>query len=138
MNAWIAALAGGVLLGLASGGLMLGVGRIAGVSGAFGGLLAPVRGDTLWRAAFVAGLVAAGALFALAGRAAPAAGQSWPVLVLAGLAVGAGATLANGCTSGHGICGLARLSARSLASVATFMATGFALTFVLRHLAGGY
>lgn len=134
---WINAIIGGALIGLASGGLMLGVGRIAGVSGAFGGLIKPVTGDTAWRLAFVLGLVAAGALLALSGAWTPLAQrQSLPLVIAAGLLTGIGTTLANGCTSGHGVCGIARLSVRSLTAVATFLGTGFVVTYVLRHLIG--
>ena len=135
---WINALAGGALIGLASGGLMLGLGRIAGVAGVFGGLVKPVAGDTAWRVAFIAGLLAAGALLTASGAwAQPVQQQSLPLVIAAGLLVGIGTTLANGCTSGHGVCGIARLSVRSLAAVATFLGTGFLATYVLRHLIGG-
>ena len=135
---WINALAGGALIGLASGGLMLGLGRIAGVAGVFGGLVKPVAGDTAWRVAFIAGLLAAGALLTASGAWTQAVQrQSLPLVIAAGLLVGIGTTLANGCTSGHGVCGIARLSVRSLAAVATFLGTGFLATYVLRHLIGG-
>ena len=133
---WIAALAGGILIGLASGALMLPLGQIAGVSGAFAKLLSQ-RDGGYWRVAFVTGLVFAGGAATVAGVwQPPAIGQPLPQVALAGLLVGAGATWANGCTSGHGVCGLSRLSRRSLVSVATFMAAGLATTFVLRHVGG--
>jgi uncharacterized membrane protein YedE/YeeE len=132
----LAALAGGALIGLAATLLLLVNGRIAGVSGIAGGLLPPARGDALWRAAFVAGLVAGPlVLAALAGRTgigAPAA--SLPTLVVAGLLVGVGTTLGGGCTSGHGVCGLARLAPRSLAATATFMAVAAATVLAVRHV----
>ena len=130
-------LAGGLLVGVAAAMLILFNGRIAGISGIIGGLLRPVRGDVGWRAAFVAGLVAA-PLAWLAIAAAPrlhvAAGV--PGLVAAGLLVGVGTRLGSGCTSGHGVCGISRGSLRSLAATATFMAAGFAVVFVVRHVLG--
>ncbi len=130
-------LAGGALIGLAATLLVLFNGRIAGISGILGGLLEPARGDVAWRAAFVAGLVAAPLAWAL-----PAAlphlhmAAGLPVLSVAGLLVGVGTRYGSGCTSGHGVCGLSRGSARSLAATATFMAAGFAVVFVVRHLLG--
>ena len=135
---WFNAAAGGAMIGLASGGLMLGLGRIAGVSGVFGGLLKPLAGDWGWRAAFVAGMLAAGAIATLTGLwKPPASAQSPLLLIAAGLLTGIGTSLGNGCTSGHGICGLALLSTRSLVAVATFLGTGILATYVLRHLLGG-
>ena len=131
-----AALAGGVCIGLAASVLVLFNGRIAGISGIVGGLLRPARGEVAWRAAFVAGLLAApcayGLFTVLPGVRidAPAA-----VLVVAGLLVGAGTRYGAGCTSGHGVCGLSRLSARSLVATLVFMAAGFATLFAVRHLA---
>ncbi len=130
-------LAGGALIGLAATLLVLFNGRIAGISGIVGGLLEPARGDVTWRAAFVAGLVAAPlawALLAALPRLHMAAGP--PMLIVAGLLVGIGTRYGSGCTSGHGVCGLSRGSARSLAATATFMAAGFAVVFVVRHLLG--
>ena len=133
---WLS-LAGGLLVGLAAALLILFNGRIAGISGIAGGLLRPVRGDIAWRLAFVLGLAAA-PLAWLAFAATPglhvAAGT--PTLVAAGLLVGLGTRLGSGCTSGHGVCGISRGSARSLAATATFMAAGFAVVFVVRHLLG--
>jgi uncharacterized membrane protein YedE/YeeE len=133
---WLS-LAGGLLVGLAAALLMLFDGRIAGISGIVGGLLRPARGDVDWRLAFVAGLVAA----PLAWRAVAAVpvlhvGAGLPALVGAGLLVGYGTRLGSGCTSGHGVCGISRGSARSLAATAVFMAAGFAAVFAVRHLAG--
>jgi uncharacterized protein len=129
------ALAGGMLIGLAAAMLVLLNGRIAGISGVVGGLLAPVRGDVLWRAAFVLGIVAAPLAYGLI-QALPAVqiDASYPLLVVAGLLVGVGTRYGAGCTSGHGVCGLSRLSLRSLAATATFMGAGFVTVFVLRHL----
>jgi len=131
------ALAGGASIGLAAALLVLFNGRIAGISGIVGGLLRPLRGDVLWRVAFVAGLVAAPAiwrLFATLPRLHIDAGL--PVLMVAGLLVGVGTRYGAGCTSGHGVCGLSRGSRRSLAATATFMAAGFAVVFIVRHVAG--
>ena len=129
------ALAGGVLIGTAAGMLVLLNGRIAGISGVVGGLLRPARGDIAWRTAFVIGLVVAPILYALF-AAAPALqiDASYPMLVIAGLLVGIGTRYGAGCTSGHGVCGISRLSPRSLVATAVFMAAGFATVFVLRHL----
>jgi uncharacterized protein len=133
---WTAAF-GGLLVGLAAAVLILFNGRVAGISGIVGGLLRPTRGDLDWRIAFVAGLIGA-----------PLAYRMWFVLpavqieatpftlAAAGLLVGFGTRLGSGCTSGHGVCGLSRLSPRSLAATAIFMAAGFATVFVVRHLAG--
>ena len=130
-----AALAGGVLIGIAAALLVLFNGRIAGISGIVGGLLRPARGEVAWRGAFAAGLIAA----PLAWRAAATLPRlhvdaSLPVLVAAGLLVGAGTRHGSGCTSGHGVCGLSRGSMRSLAATTAFMAAGFAVVFVVRHL----
>ena len=131
----LSSLAGGVLIGLAAAWLWLIEGRILGASGLLGGLLPPQAGDWPWRAAALIGLVlsplAARALFS---AAPPTIGTSAPVLIAAGLLVGFGTRLANGCTSGHGVCGLARLSPRSLVAVVSFMAAGFATVFVVRHV----
>ena len=130
-------LAGGLLVGLAAALLALFNGRIAGISGIVGGLLRPVRGELAWRAAFVCGLIAAPLAWALI-TAAPRihVQASTPVLVAAGLLVGFGTRLGSGCTSGHGVCGLSRGSPRSLAATSVFMAAGFAVVFVVRHVLG--
>jgi uncharacterized membrane protein YedE/YeeE len=129
------ALAGGALIGLAAAMLYLLVGRIAGVSGIVGGLLPPASGDTRWRVAFVLGLLAGPLLAVLltgrSGVGAPAA--PLPVLIVAGLLVGVGTALGGGCTSGHGVCGIARLSPRSLAATGIFIAVAVATVFVVRH-----
>lgn len=133
------ALAGGALIGLAASALLLLTGRIAGISGIYGGLLRPVAGDLGWRAAFVAGLLLGGAGLALWAPATIAAtpDRSLGATALAGLIVGFGVRMGNGCTSGHGVCGLSRLSGRSLAATLTFMATGVATASAIQLLAGG-
>jgi uncharacterized membrane protein YedE/YeeE len=133
---WLS-LAGGLLIGVAVALLVLFNGRIAGISGIVGGLLAPQRGDIGWRVAFVAGLLAAPLAWMAIG-AAPRlhVGATAPALVAAGLLVGVGTRLGSGCTSGHGVCGISRGSLRSIAATATFMAAGFAVVFVARHVLG--
>jgi uncharacterized membrane protein YedE/YeeE len=129
------ALVGGVMIGLAAGAFALLNGRIAGVSGILAGLLRPVRGDTAWRVAFVGGLVAAPAAYALFAPLPESTIEAgYPVIVIAGLLVGIGTRYGAGCTSGHGVCGVARLSRRSLAATGCFMAAGFATVFIIRHL----
>ena len=129
------ALAGGMLIGLAAVMFALLNGRIAGISGVLGGLLKPARGDIAWRAAFILGIVVAPLAYGLF-TALPAiridAGYS--LLVAAGLLVGVGTRYGSGCTSGHGVCGLSRLSPRSLVATITFMGAGFVTVFVVRHL----
>lgn len=137
----LSALVGGALIGLASAALLLLNGRIAGVSGILGGivggLLARTPGETGWRLAFVAGLLLAPSLWALFHALPPIQIEAgYPLLVGAGLLVGIGTRYGSGCTSGHGVCGLSRLSPRSLAATLTFMAGGFATVFILRHLLG--
>jgi uncharacterized membrane protein YedE/YeeE len=131
-SAAIAPLAGGILIGLAASVLLLWSGRIAGISGIVGGLLRPKRGDVAWRAVFVAGLLAGGGLLALVHPAAldVRAPGSLLSVALAGLLVGYGTRLGSGCTSGHGVCGVSRLSRRSLVATITFIAAG-ALTVYL-------
>lgn len=131
------ALAGGLLIGLAATLLVLGNGRIAGISGILAGLLDTASSDRAWRAAFVLGLVVAPWMFRLFWALPVVTITSSPlVLVVAGLLVGIGTRYASGCTSGHGVCGLSRGSVRSLAATATFMAVGFFTVFVTRHLLG--
>ena len=132
-----ASLSGGVLIGVAAAMFVLLNGRIAGISGVLGGLLKPVNGDVLWRVAFVVGLVASPAVYALfTSVPTPRIDATWGALVLAGLLVGVGTRYGAGCTSGHGACGLSRLSPRSLAATAAFMGAGFVTVFVIRHMLG--
>ena len=129
------ALAGGALIGIAAAMFDLLNGRIAGISGVLGGLLRPARGDIGWRAAFVAGLVGAPSVHALFGTLPHVRiDAGFGALVVAGLLVGVGTRYGAGCTSGHGVCGLSRLSPRSLVATAAFMAAGFATVFLTRHL----
>ncbi|CAM3436888.1 Sulphur transport domain-containing protein [Bordetella sputigena] len=131
-------LLGGLVIGTAIALLLLLNGRVAGISGILGGLPKRPRGDTLWRLMFVIGLVGAPLIMRLAG-AMPVAEISagWPTLCCAGFLVGIGTRYANGCTSGHGVCGLSRGSLRSVVATLTFMAFAFATVFVNRHLLGG-
>lgn len=133
----ISALIGGGLIGLSAVLFMLLNGRIAGISGIAGGLIAPVAGDWPWRLAFVLGLVAGPLIYMALGG--PLPGIRFPMaskagLIVAGLLVGFGTRLGGGCTSGHGVCGVSRLSRRSLAATATFMFWGFATVYFLRHV----
>jgi uncharacterized membrane protein YedE/YeeE len=130
-----ASLAGGLLIGLAAAVFVLFNGRIAGISGILGGLLSLPKGDSAWRVAFVLGLVAAPlawSVFHALPQARVDAGAG--TLVAAGLLVGLGTRYGAGCTSGHGVCGLSRLSPRSLVATGAFMLAGFATVFVVRHL----
>lgn len=129
-----ASLAGGILLGLASAMFILVNGRILGISGILGGLLRPVKGDTGWRLAFLAGMLAAPLLyFVVAGPTAPRIDAGWATIVIAGLLVGVGTRYGSGCTSGHGVCGLSRLSPRSLVATLAFMGAGFVTVYLARH-----
>ncbi|HSV78517.1 MAG TPA: YeeE/YedE family protein [Ramlibacter sp.] len=131
------AVAGGVLIGLAAAMLVLLIGRIAGVSGVVGGLLRPRRGEIGWRVAFLAGLLAAPIAYALvAAWPRPRIDADMEILVIAGLLVGIGTRYGSGCTSGHGVCGISRLSPRSLVATVAFMAAGFETVYVMRHLVG--
>lgn len=130
-SSWIFALGGGALIGAAAVLLLLTHGRIAGISGVIGSLLPPLPSDRGWRLAFVAGLALAGLGTALIAPAAIGASvRSSTAVVIAGLLVGFGTRLGGGCTSGHGVCGLSRLSARSLVAVAIFMTTGAATAMI--------
>ncbi len=137
MNTWMSALLGGVLIGMAATLLLWLTGRIAGISGMLGGVLLPKRGEIAWRLAFLIGLVGAGAtwLWSVPGAYTPRQGFPPLLLVVAGVLVGIGTRMGNGCTSGHGVCGLGRLSLRSLAAVLTFMLTAVITTFIVRHVA---
>ncbi len=129
------ALAGGLLIGLAAAVLVLLGGRVAGISGIVGGLLRTVAGDRAWRLAFLGGLLMSPWVYVLlAGPLQPHIDAGWGLLLVAGLLVGVGTRYGAGCTSGHGVCGLSRLSPRSAAATAVFMAAGFATVFVLRHM----
>jgi uncharacterized membrane protein YedE/YeeE len=133
----IASLAGGALIGLSAVLLMTFSGRIAGVSGIAARVLPPWSDhEVAGRIAFLAGLVAVPLIFLLASGRLPAQAieTGGYVLVIAGLLVGFGSVWGNGCTSGHGVCGISRLSVRSLVATAVFMTTGFATTFIIRHL----
>ncbi len=131
----LSALAGGLLIGLAAAVFALFNGRIAGISGIIGGLFRPQSGDTAWRGAFLVGLLAAPWLFQMFAPLPDIridAGNG--TLILAGLLVGIGTRYGSGCTSGHGVCGISRLSPRSLVATASFMLTGFVTVFIVRHL----
>ncbi|KQW21485.1 YeeE/YedE family protein [Afipia sp. Root123D2] len=135
----LSGLVGGALIGLASALLMLLAGRIAGISGIFGGLIAPGASDRGWRLAFIAGLIAAPLLAALGGASlpAPAMPASLTLVAVGGLLVGFGTRMGGGCTSGHGVCGIARLSARSIVATAVFMVVAVATVAIVRHGLGG-
>ena len=126
---------GGLLIGLAAAMFVLLNGRVAGISGVLGGLLTPLRGDVLWRVAFVGGIVFSPVIYSLFLVLPPVQiDADYAVLIIAGLLVGVGTRYGAGCTSGHGVCGLSRLSLRSLAATATFMGAGFATVFFMRHI----
>ena len=130
-------LSGGVLIGIAAAMLVLLNGRVAGISGILGGVLVPRRSDIAWRVAFIAGLVAAPWAYLLFAPApVPRIEAGFGTLIVAGLLVGLGTRYGSGCTSGHGVCGLSRLSPRSLVATGAFMAAGFATVFIVRHVIG--
>ncbi|MEE9343611.1 MAG: YeeE/YedE thiosulfate transporter family protein [Gammaproteobacteria bacterium] len=135
----VEALIGGVLIGLAALSMLFFNARIAGISGIFGGLLHAKRGDTLWRTIFVLGLIFGGFLLQ---RYLPSSleftvTRSTAIIVLAGFLVGFGARLGNGCTSGHGVCGIGRLAPRSIAASLTFMIAGIITATAFNQLVGG-
>lgn len=131
-------LAGGIMIGVAAVMFILLNGRIAGISGILGGLLRPVKGDTLWRVAFLLGMIAAPLAWQIMATLPPMRiDADYPLLIVAGLVVGISTRYGSGCTSGHGVCGISRMSPRSLAATAAFMASGFVTVFVARHLIGG-
>jgi uncharacterized membrane protein YedE/YeeE len=138
MIVYQSALAGGILIGTSAALLLVLNGRIAGISGIAAGAMRPLSRDTPWRWAFLVGLLFGPLLYRLADGAWPVVhlDAPWPLIVLGGLLVGYGTRLGGGCTSGHGVCGLARLSPRSIAAVATFMAAAAATVFLVRH--GGW
>jgi uncharacterized protein len=135
----VSAAIGGALIGLAAALLMLLTGRVAGISGILAGCLSLTGGDWRWRAAFIVGLVVAPLTGGIAGYALsePQMPQSWTVVVIAGLLVGFGTRLGGGCTSGHGVCGVSRLSPRSLTATAIFFVTAIVVVAITRHVLGG-
>ena len=135
----ISALIGGALIGLASALLMLLNGRIAGISGILGGALTMPAGDKIWRLSFIAGLIAAPIIIGSLGDPLPEPQMptSWLLIVAAGVLVGFGTRYGGGCTSGHGVCGIARLSARSIVATGVFMVSAIAVVAILRHGLGG-
>jgi uncharacterized membrane protein YedE/YeeE len=134
----VSGLIGGLLIGLSSVLMLLGTGRIAGISGIFGGILTPVQGDIGWRVMFVGGLIIGGLAWPLvAGGPLPVDLQvSWPTMLVAGVLVGFGTRLGSGCTSGHGVSGIGRLAPRSFMATATFLVAAGVTTYVMRHIAG--
>ena len=138
MHPWALAAMGGALIGAAATLLLLFNGRIAGITGIAAGLLTRDRAELSWRAAFIGGLLVGGAAMAILRPSAFGAPllQSAPLVVGSGLLVGFGTRLANGCTSGHGVCGIARLSPRSLVATGTFMAAAGLTVFIVRHVLG--
>ena len=138
-NDYLRATAGGVLIGVAAVVLLWFNGRIAGISGVFAGLLRPAPGDVGWRAAFVAGLMAGGAVlaFTMPEAVASSASRSVAVTALAGVVVGFGVRMGNGCTSGHGVCGLSRRSPRSLVATVSFIGAGMLTASAVQVLFGG-
>ena len=135
----LSGLLGGALIGLAAAALMMLTGRLAGVSGILGGALQVKPADQGWRVAFIAGLIAAPLIAAIAGAPLPrpAMASSLVLAAVAGLLVGFGSRMGNGCTSGHGVCGFARLSTRSITATIIFMITAFATVAIVRHGLGG-
>lgn len=134
-----ASLIGGALIGLSAAALLLFTGKIAGISGIVSGLLRPTQDDALWRGAFIGGLVFGGFLLTLFTPEVFAINvtRSWETFAVAGLLVGFGARMGNGCTSGHGLCGIGRGSLRSLVATGLFMLTGAAIVYVVNHTLGG-
>ena len=135
----VSAAIGGILIGLSAVLLMLSTGRIAGISGIFSGLLNLRGEDKGWRIAFIAGLILAPVIAGVVGHGMtpPRLPASWAVIIAAGLLVGFGTRLGGGCTSGHGICGIARLSPRSIAATVVFMVTAIVTVAITRHVLGG-
>ena len=134
----VSSFVGGMLIGVSTSLLLMFNGKIAGASGILGGVLWPKRGDLAWRVLFLAGVVGGGAvfLFARPGAILALPGQTVPVALLGGLLVGVGTHLGSGCTSGHGVCGMSRLSRRSIAATLIFNLSGALTVYVMRHLLG--
>jgi len=133
-----AGIAGGMMIGLAASLMLIGSGRVTGISGMLSGLLQPVRGDIAWRALFMVGLLIAGTVaYFVEPAQIGASPRSLALIAVAGLLVGVGTRIGNGCTSGHGVCGISRLSPRSLIATATFIASGVLAVFLTRWLGGG-
>ncbi|MYM31470.1 YeeE/YedE family protein [Duganella sp. CY15W] len=131
----LAALTGGLLIGLAAALLIIFNGRIAGISGILGGLLKPHTGDIAWRFAFIAGLIAAPVIYAMVFTLPAVSIEADTLtLIIAGLLVGLGTRYGSGCTSGHGVCGISRLSPRSMIATLIFMAAGFMMVYLVRHI----
>lgn len=133
------ALIGGLIIGLASAVLLLGNGRIFGISGIIGGILGPKKGETLWRLLIVLGLIAGATLARyMMGSDMTVSTRSYPWLIAGGFIMGFGSRLGSGCTSGHGVCGISRFSVRSIVATLTFMATGFLTVFILNKMGIGF
>jgi len=139
VDSWLRAAAGGLLIGLAAAVMIVFNGRIAGVSGVLGGLMFDGNGsDRRWRSMFLGGVVLGAVLLTTLVTSLPAGRlqTGWLGMAIAGLIVGYGTRMGSGCTSGHGVCGIARLSTRSITATITFMAFGALTVFVIRHLLG--
>ena len=134
----VTALLGGMLIGLSASAMLLLDGKIAGISGILAGVLKPMKGDVLWRICFLGGLLAGGLLLRilLPGSFNFGIIRPFPILIIAGLLVGFGTRLGSGCTSGHGVCGISRLSMRSLVATGTFIFTGALVVYIVNHLMG--
>ncbi len=135
----LAALTGGILIGLSASAMLLLEGKIAGISGICAGVLSRAKGDIAWRVSFIAGLLAGGMLLRIFLPRAFDFGiiRPYGVLIAAGLLVGFGTRLGNGCTSGHGVCGISRLSPRSMVATMTFIASGAVVVYLVNHVMGG-
>ncbi len=138
LDGLVPAAIGGTLIGLAAGGVVILNGRVPGISGVLYGLIKPASGEVSWRAAFLAGLAAGGMILSFVYPQAVAGVfvANLPVMIVAGLLVGFGTRLGGGCTSGHGVCGMSRFSARSTVAVMVFMAVGMLTVFLLRRVGG--
>jgi uncharacterized membrane protein YedE/YeeE len=134
----ISATIGGILIGLSAAAMLLLDGKIAGISGILGGVLKPTKGDTSWRSCFLAGLLLGGIVLRIVLPSAYDFGiiRPYPLLITAGLLVGFGTRLGSGCTSGHGVCGISRLSPRSIVATGTFILTGAVTVFLVNHVLG--